>query len=76
MTPTWTELTPPEQSKIRDQLARNLRREGPRTQSGLAQRFALSCEITGRALAALERDKRVEAKRLDNGVVLWTGVAL
>lgn len=76
MAPTWNELSPAEQTKICDQLARNLRSEGPRTQSGLAQRFALSHEITGRALVALERDGRATPKRQDNGVVLWTGVVL
>ena len=70
---SWSELTPEQQGKCREEVWRVLRSEGRSTQHGLMRRLALDYAVVGEALAAMLASGAVTLQT-ENGTKVFTVV--
>lgn len=73
MNATWSEFTPEQKGKCREEIWRVLRSEGRGTQTGLMRRLARDYAVVGEALSALLAAGAV-ALQTENGTKIYTAV--
>jgi len=70
---TWSELTPAQQGKCREDIWRVLSSEGRSTQHGLMHRLPLDYAVVGEALSAMLASGAVTLQT-ENGIKVYSAV--